>query len=359
MKTKIRNIRNSVYKLVIDLPKTTVDEEPVLAVLTHFEGTGCWSIEDVRLGKHKSVGKYFGASGEDYWSSFDAKNSQEAGFVRSLLRDFKEAPSDIPNSVSPGSGVTHFDWCTFNALVPGLNSAELSGYPVNLSNGAPLFHSRKNALEHLKSIAEFWEAWPHSELDEDIVKKASAVKIDNPSRQLSETEMFFTVSRMVREAITRGPTIEALNATPSMGHVPSSASSVFSCVTDEHLNGFIPIARFGRLVTPSDYNTNLKLSHHADRKTAVKTFAEDWLLLEKNGNLFVDCLKGTVLGRGWGVNPDSPRLVDISLPSAVYDFFKVHAGKLWPEPVLALSPAEVSEMTVEATKEVAVRRRRP
>lgn len=222
MKTKLRNINNSVYKLVIDEPMKEADQKAILATVSHFEGTGCWAIEDVRLSKYGKPGPYFCVGGDQYWASYDAKTSQEADFVRSLLRDFKETPlTPRPGTSGAITDGASFHWCTFNGLVPGRTSNDLSGYPLNLVNGAPLFHTRKDALAHLKSIAVFWDEYPESAADDDIIQKAGTVKIDNPARQLSEMDLLFRVARLVCEAIPRGPTVEALNSTPCVGHLPS------------------------------------------------------------------------------------------------------------------------------------------
>lgn len=131
---------------------------------------------------------------------------------------------------------------------------------------------------------------------------------------------------------TQPDLISALNAIPAKGHIPSAPSSVFSCVTDEHLRGFTPLARYGQIIEVTKYEHATYRRRRTSPAYRLDRYAVDWLLLARDGVLYVDRLAGSE-SRGYGLNRNPPKLVDVLLPSAVYDFFKLKAGALWPNPL--------------------------
>lgn len=167
--------------MVIDQPGIEPADKPVLATLTHFFSSGCWTVEDVRLSQYGRPSKWFCVGADSYHAHFDAKNEKTAGIVRSLLTDFTEAVND--------KGGTSFDWCTYEGLVKGQRSSEIAKYGGVYVNDYPLFHTRKEGLEILKSIAEFWQAVPIDAADPEVIEKTAEIKIENPHRQTSESRV--------------------------------------------------------------------------------------------------------------------------------------------------------------------------
>lgn len=178
MKTRITSWRNKYCQLVIDSKKKG---KIVLANMSLQEGTGCWSIEDVRLSKYKKAGEWFSIGAEDYCAHVRTKNGQESELVRGLLREFKETTEE---------GSTLFTWCSYDGIVGGESAKDLVGYEGCLEQlYLPIYHKKKDATLILEEIADFWSKFEVSENDADVIEKVSAVKIDNPLRQPSQTEV--------------------------------------------------------------------------------------------------------------------------------------------------------------------------
>jgi hypothetical protein len=201
MKTKIRNLGNNCYKLVIDQSGIAPKDMPVLARIDNHFSAGCWSIEDLRLGQFMSASPYFTVSAEKYNSNFLANNSDEAAMVRSMLRSFEEEKIDSAVAVK-------FDWCTYEGLFPGKRSVDMNVNVGHLVNGAPLFHTRKDALSYLEHLVVFWSLQPISELTEDLVK-VNSVKIENPLRQSTETDVSMAIMGLRLKAEACQPKVKS------------------------------------------------------------------------------------------------------------------------------------------------------
>ena len=89
------------------------------------------------------------------------------------------------------------------------------------------------------------------------------------------------------------------------------------------------MARFGQLI---EVNKSARRMYRRKGSIPAITYAVDWLLLAREGELYVDRLAGNER-RGYGLSANPPKLVDVLLPSAVYDFFKLKAGDIWPAPL--------------------------
>lgn len=181
MLTRLRNLGNNQYKLVIEEPGKVDKDKAVLAVMSHYTGTGCWTVEDVRLSKHGKADPYFTVGADRYQASCLVSQA-EAHVVRNALREYTECGTE--------DGAVQFNWCTYDGLVVGRKSTEILGGPMCLlAHDYPLFHTRAEGLDLLASMAEFWGAWPHQVDEPDIVQRAGRLKIENPAWQDTETSL--------------------------------------------------------------------------------------------------------------------------------------------------------------------------
>lgn len=138
-------------------------ERFILAAMTLFEGTGCWALVDVRLGRYRAPSPYSGGLfADDFCASYRPKNEQEATYVKSLLREYEERDDG------------QILWCTFEGIVRG--QPEVNGYrPVSYFDHAGYF-SMKEGLARLQVIKVFWDTFEGD---------PASVRIDNPLRQPS------------------------------------------------------------------------------------------------------------------------------------------------------------------------------
>lgn len=178
MKTLIRSDRGRVFKLLIDVPGMDDDEKPVLAKMQIYEGTGCWTIEDVRLSEHGRPSKHFDVGAEAFWSSHTADTPEDLTMATALLREYQLRPT--------ADGGAVIDWCTFNGIVRGRPAWEVTSLSDFFTMGlraSPIYFKRHEALDYLKNAAADWSLFPHSEADPDIAIRAGTMKLDNPIRQ--------------------------------------------------------------------------------------------------------------------------------------------------------------------------------
>lgn len=169
MKTKLKRSKGRI-ELVIDDA-----EQGRLAVLEEHEGTGCWCLSDIRLAPYQCVSAYSAMHDADaYCSSFSPKSPDEANFVKSLLREYKE--------LEDGTIL----WATFNGLVRG--HPDINGYkPARWADFDQVgYFSFKEGLEHLKEMREFWATFEGD---------PNTVKLDNPHHQVSESVVWLEVLR--------------------------------------------------------------------------------------------------------------------------------------------------------------------
>jgi hypothetical protein len=165
MKTRLSHERGRI-SLIIDHGDRT-KEKAVLAQMSHMEGTGCWSITDIRLSRQCTAHKYSCSEiAEDFHAHIIPESVEEAAFIKSRLREYHELEN--------GTIV----WCTFRNIVRGESSVK--GYTPPTSTGfhPPVYHSRADGLAYLKALQVFWEG--HEGPTEDA-------KVENPDNQPRES----------------------------------------------------------------------------------------------------------------------------------------------------------------------------
>jgi hypothetical protein len=181
MKTSIQSHRGRQYKLVIDEPGVERNEKAVLAVMELYEGLGVWTLTDLRLAQHHKAGPWFNIGADEYHARYAAPDENYVKFAHSLLRETND--SSDPLVVS---------WCTFNGIVRGKTPEEM-GLSSRFLNTIPRLHTRKEGLDRLEAMKQFWLESGLNETDPDVREKASAIKIDNPWRQPSQYELSWDV----------------------------------------------------------------------------------------------------------------------------------------------------------------------
>jgi hypothetical protein len=163
VKTKFLRERGRVSLVVDTGEPTTMDNKQALAAMTLLEGTGCWSIIDIRLDDHPSADPW-SASGfsEEFYSELKPESSEQAIEVKAMLKEYQE--------LKDGTLV----WCSFRDIVRG--ESGVNGFTPSGKNNfqPPVYHSRRQGLALLREIQEFWEA--HAGTIEES-------KIDNPYSQ--------------------------------------------------------------------------------------------------------------------------------------------------------------------------------
>lgn len=181
MEVQIISFRNQQYKLVFDVPGLSAREKPVLAVLDNYEGTGCWSLCDIRRHQHHlSVGPYFGNSADDFNAYYKANTPQEVELLRRSLKEFQEEPQD--------DGSIEFSWCTYRGIVRGRTAKEINEFTFFASK-YPVMHKRGEGLALVNEMVDFWRQWMIGKSDEEILSQAGCVKINNPFIQPTESEL--------------------------------------------------------------------------------------------------------------------------------------------------------------------------
>lgn len=181
MLTKITSWRNQHYKLVLDLPRVSIDKLPVVACASNYEGTGCWRVEDQRLAPHRLIlSPYFGGAAEDFCSHFTAKTEAEAAYLRSTLREFIETPQD--------NGEITFKWCTYSGIVRGQTELELMNSRHTGTNFS-VIHKFSDVKAKLNEIQAFWNEWLSTKPPEQALKEMACIKIKNPYLQPSESRI--------------------------------------------------------------------------------------------------------------------------------------------------------------------------
>lgn len=168
MQTKLLHYRGSQIALVLYDPKQSRDQQHRVGLMTLYEGTGCWTLEDIRLSQYRTPGPYFGQAADDFHAVAYPKSTAEADFIRSRLRRYDEGDD--------GS----IGWCTFDGIVEGpLQAKDME--PTWLSSHCGYFR-RAEALAKLKEMQAFWDGFTGD---------PKTVRLPNPSRQPNATAMFF------------------------------------------------------------------------------------------------------------------------------------------------------------------------
>lgn len=187
--TRLNHEKGRISLAIVD-HETPRSEWDVVAAMTHYEGTGCWRVTDVRLSRARTPSPYAGDLNADVLcSSYKPESGAEAASVRQLLREYREEPD--------GS----FLWCTFDGIVRG--APEVKGHrPAMWADFDQAgFFSRSDALATLREIQSFWATY---------TGPRNAARIPNPHRQPGEFEIGFLVRaqpELQRPADSESPTI--------------------------------------------------------------------------------------------------------------------------------------------------------
>ncbi|MBI6885084.1 hypothetical protein [Pseudomonas putida] len=160
MKTKYL-IEKGRISLVID--NGVRGEKQVLAAMTLWEGTGVWSIVDIRLDKYATAHEYSGSgSADEFYGELTPKSEEERSRIKAMLHEYQELEDG------------RIIWCPMTSLVKG--AYEIDGYAPPSPNGLrrAVHHTRDQGKAILKEIQAYWEA------HEGTVAQA---KIANPHAQ--------------------------------------------------------------------------------------------------------------------------------------------------------------------------------
>jgi hypothetical protein len=182
MKVRLSSWHNRVFKLTIEVPKLSKDEQPLIAVSTNYEGTGCWSIEDLRLYPRVGLefGRYFGNSAENFHSSITVKTEAEYKLVSSLVPVHTSDAEEFPKRLH---------WCTYKGIVRGSTAAELGLTNSWMAQKHDILHRYKPMLEKMHEIKAFWEEQAIDEGDPELSAIIAGIKLNNPFLQPSESNI--------------------------------------------------------------------------------------------------------------------------------------------------------------------------
>lgn len=197
LKTKLSYEKGRI-SLVVDHGKDTAKEKMVLAAMTLFEGTGCWSLIDIRLEDNPVAHPWSGSgAGEDFYATFKPKTPDEAAYIRSQLKEYEERDD--------GS----FRWCTFKGIVRGHYEIKDFAPGTYKDFRRPVFHNRNDGLAYLKETQAFWEGYEG---------KIADSKIHNPYAQPNQSEIIWGLAMIRIEAknATREPADRVEDSGPEM-----------------------------------------------------------------------------------------------------------------------------------------------
>lgn len=172
MKTKIIHDKGYI-RLIIDDPQKSRNESDVLAVLSNYADSSCWTLEDIRLTKYRNIGRYWAQSADTFTACYCPKDESESAYVKSKLHDYHETPEG------------ELLWCTFDGIVKG--QPEINGYtpPQYAGFNRSVYFSRQEGLQKLKEIKVFWD---------DLENLEKNWRIENPNAQASQGEIFSACS---------------------------------------------------------------------------------------------------------------------------------------------------------------------
>lgn len=171
--TKIKKSKGW-YRLVVDDSKINKaydcsQKEPiVLATISNFFDSGCWSVEDFRLTQHKTPSNYLEGS---YQNKKEFKNEQEKNKITSRLHTYIEEHINDKNYIIWDS----FELAAFDGDNPSCKDKR--GYQCNVIAR----FSYKMALAELIKIQSYWNNFNGVNLEEG--------RIENKYRQISKTAL--------------------------------------------------------------------------------------------------------------------------------------------------------------------------
>jgi hypothetical protein len=163
MKTKLLRDKGWVQLVLTEPNPEVLYDKGVVSGMTEDEGTGCWIIADIRLGRYMTANPYAGSiSAEDFVSMHKPASGDERELYLSRLREVDEREDGT------------LLWCSYNGIVRG--SQSVSGYtPSRWMDFTPnVYHSYREGLAIMKEIRAFWN---------NYIGRIKDAKIDNPYYQ--------------------------------------------------------------------------------------------------------------------------------------------------------------------------------
>ena len=184
MKTSI--IEAEGYVALVDQDSSTEpSKRNVLAAMTSYEGYDLWQLTDIRLAAHRKPSPFFGGLiAEDLHATMTPVSPEEAGFIRSRLREFVE---DL-------DGTLH--WCTFDGIVRNESSV---AKPAWLKFDQAGFFTREEGISRLQEMQAFWEQFNGD---------PAIAKFDNQHRQPSASMLsgeWFVLKMVPAEEYSAAP----------------------------------------------------------------------------------------------------------------------------------------------------------
>lgn len=160
MKTYINKIDDNHLELQIEVGGS----KAVVASINGF-AEDAWIPKDLRLHEFEQPSQYSGSlRADDMLAHWQPESPEEADYVRSLLREYEEAPD--------GS----ITWCSFQGLVRG---TPREGVFLSRQNQLG-YHTKTEVMAWLEDVRAWWEGY---------TGEASKAKIDNPDKQMTSSQM--------------------------------------------------------------------------------------------------------------------------------------------------------------------------
>ena len=170
IKTKIKKHKGW-HRLVVDDAainkqyECSQKEPIILAIMTNFFDSGCWSVEDFRLSEYRTPDPYF--EGSDA-CSYEIKSEEAKAKLIARIHTYREVQNKEKQYIV---------WNTFDkALLDGDNPSCKDKYGHEQNIIARFSH--KAALEKFNEIKEYWNNFDGTNLMES--------KRPNPSLQISK-----------------------------------------------------------------------------------------------------------------------------------------------------------------------------
>lgn len=169
MKTKINRLKGYI-ELVLDEPVDGVMfEKGVLAGMTQFHELDCWILCDMRLGRHIQCSPYTASiSAEDYFCHLIPEDDEQRLLILSYLKEYTEHQDGT------------ITWCSYNKMVRGERDIKGDSPSSHLQFFPEVYHGKKNALNLLLQIQEYWNTYTGT------LKES---KINNPYLQKNASEI--------------------------------------------------------------------------------------------------------------------------------------------------------------------------
>ncbi len=164
-------------------------EVVVLAVINEFFSSGCWSVLDLRLSRHRPPSPYLEAGPCIYIP----KNNEDKDYVTSHLHTYRIKLEGEQKKET-------ILWNTWDLNCWDGDNPSCQTRTGQIMNQVARF-SGEYALQRLKEIEKFWLDYEGQDVH--------TVKIDNPYRQ--ESESFFSMRHILDEIlpVPRCPNISA------------------------------------------------------------------------------------------------------------------------------------------------------